>query len=265
MIALLKACLYGVIQGLTEFLPVSSSGHLVIAKHYLGVEDAGITMEVITHAATALAVLIYLRRRIGEILAAGARAVVRGRSALDEKDRSDLRLLVLLIAASVPAAAAGLLLRDHVEGLFADVEGTARMLIVTGCFVYLTGKFGRGERAFSLGRALLVGLAQAVAIVPGLSRSGLTVGTGLATGVERRRAFEFALLLSIPVILGATLFEFAGGRLEGSGGLLAGAFLAAFVSGYVAIRLLLRSVVSNRFYMFAYYLIPAGIVLLLIS
>ena len=139
------------------------------------------------------------------------------------------------------------------------------MLIVTGAFVFLTGRFGGGERPFNLPRALVVGIAQACAILPGLSRSGLTVGTGLALKVERKKAFEFALLLSIPVILGATLFEFVGGRLEGSGALLAAAFIASFVSGYAAISVLFRSVVKNRFYMFAYYLIPAGILLLILQ
>jgi undecaprenyl-diphosphatase len=263
MVEILKACLYGVVQGLTEFLPVSSSGHLVIAKHYLGVEDAGITMEVLTHAATALAVLIYMRRRVASILGAVAGLARGGRAALDEHGRAEVRLAVLLVAATVPAVVAGLLVRDHVEGLFSDVGGTARMLIVTGVFVYLTGRLGRGEWPFTLPRALVVGLAQALAIMPGLSRSGLTVGSGLALGIERRRAFEFALLLSIPVILGATVFELLGGRLEGSLPLLTAAFAAAFVSGYLAISLLFRTVVKNRFYLFAYYLIPVGILLMI--
>ena len=171
MVEILKACLYGVVQGLTEFLPVSSSGHLVIAKHYLGVEDAGITMEVLTHAATALAVLIYMRRRVASILGAVAGLARGGRAALDEHGRDEVRLAVLLVAATVPAVVAGLLVRDHVEGLFSDVGGTARMLIVTGVFVYLTGRLGRGERTFTLPRALVVGLAQALAIMPGLSQS----------------------------------------------------------------------------------------------
>lgn len=263
MSGLLKACMYGVVQGLTEFLPVSSSGHLVIVKHYLGVEDAGITMEVLTHAATALAAVIYVRARIAEMLTAVWRALRSGRGSLDGPSRHDLGLFVMLIVASIPAAVLGFLVRDHVEGLFSDVSGTAGMLIVTGVFVYIAGRLGGGERRLNLPRALLVGIAQAAAIVPGLSRSGLTVGTGLALGVDRRRGFEFALLLSIPVILGATAFEFAGGRLEGGAGLLAGAFLAAFVSGYIAISVLFRSVVKNRFHVFAYYLIPLGVILLI--
>jgi undecaprenyl-diphosphatase len=265
MIPLVKACVYGIVQGLTEFLPVSSSGHLVIAKHYLGVEDAGITMEVLTHAATVLAVIIYLRRRIAEILNAVLALPRRGYAGMDEAARGDLRLFAMLIVATIPAAAAGFLVRDHVEGLFSDVAGTARMLIVTGVFVYITGRFGHGGRRFNLPRALTVGVAQALAILPGISRSGLTVGSGLALGVERRNAFEFALLLSVPVILGATLFELLGGRLGGSAPLLAGAFTAAFISGYLAISLLFRSVAKNRFYMFAYYLIPAGIILLILN
>jgi undecaprenyl-diphosphatase len=265
MIALLKACVYGAVQGLTEFLPVSSSGHLVIAKHYLGVEDAGITMEVLTHAATALAAIIFMRRRIAEILAAAWNALRHGYRGLDDTARGDVRLLIMLAVATAPAVVAGLLVRDHVEGLFSDVSGAARMLIVTGAFVFLAGRFGGGVRPFNLPRALAVGFAQACAILPGISRSGLTVGTGLALGVDRKKAFEFALLLSIPVILGATLFEFLGGRLEGSSALLAAAFIAAFVSGYAAISVLFKSVVKNRFYMFAFYLIPAGIVLLILQ
>ncbi|MGD9141409.1 MAG: undecaprenyl-diphosphate phosphatase [bacterium] len=265
MIAFLKACVYGVVQGLTEFLPVSSSGHLVIAKHYLGVQDSGITMEVITHAATALAAIIFMRRRIGGIVRAAYKTLTVGYRGLDDTARGDIGLLVMLVVATGPAVVAGLLLRSHVEGLFSDVSGAARMLIVTGAFVYLTGRFGGGQKPFNLPRALAVGVAQALAILPGISRSGLTVGTGLAFGVERKRAFDFALLLSIPVILGATLYEFLGGRLGGSGPLLAAAFVAAFLSGYVAISLLFSSVVKNRFYMFAYYLIPAGIVLLILQ
>jgi undecaprenyl-diphosphatase len=265
MIALFKACLFGIIQGLTEFLPVSSSGHLVIANHYLGVADVGITMEVLTHAATVLAAIIFMRRRIAAILGAVLEVPRGGYSRLDDSARADVRLFAMLVAASVPAAVAGLLVRDYVEGLFSDVTGAARMLIVTGVFVYMAGRFGRGARPFNLARALLVGVAQACAIVPGLSRSGLTVGAGLALGVERRMAFEFALLLSIPVILGATLFELLGGRLGGSGPVLAAAFIAAFVAGYFAISILFRSVVKNRLYVFAYYLIPAGIILLLIQ
>ena len=265
MIAILKACLYGVIQGLTEFLPVSSSGHLVIAEAYLGIEDAGITLEVLTHTATALAAIIYMRRRIASIISAALRAVRGGYAGLDDAARYDVRLLAMLALASVPAAVAGLILRDHVVGLFSDVAGTARMLIVTGVFVYLTGRFGRIGKPLNPFGALAVGVAQALAIVPGLSRSGLTVGTGLALGARRERAFEFALLLSIPVILGATVFEFAGGRLEGDAALLASAFIAALVSGYFAISILFRSVVKNRFHLFAYYLVPMGILLLVLK
>jgi undecaprenyl-diphosphatase len=265
LIGFYKSIVYGIVQGLTEFLPVSSSGHLVIVKHYLAVEDAGITMEVLTHAATALAALIYMRRRVGSLLIAGARAVRHGPGALDGPSHRDARLLLMLILASVPAAAAGVLMRNQVEGLFTDVPGTARMLIATGVFVFLTGRFGRGQKTLSFPRSLLIGVAQAVAILPGLSRSGLTVGAGLGMGVERTRAFEFALLLSIPVIMGATLFEAAGGRLHGSWPVMTAGFTAAFISGYAAISLLYRAVRQHRFYFFAFYLIPLGIILLLIN
>jgi undecaprenyl-diphosphatase len=261
LLEVLKAVLFGIVQAITEFLPVSSSGHLVLAKDLLGLEEVGITMEVVTHLATALAVIVFLRKRIVEILSAVVGKAKPGYEPGESATR-DFRLFLFVILGSVPAAVVGLLMRDRVEGLFDNVTTTALMLVITGLFVFVTGKFGRASGSLGWGKALLVGVAQACAIIPGLSRSGLTVGTGLASGVPRKEAFEFSLLLSLPAILGASLLEIVGGRLGGDPAVVLAAAVPAFVGGYFAIKLLFATVIHHRFHAFAYYLIPLGLLVL---
>jgi undecaprenyl-diphosphatase len=261
----LKAVALGVVQALTEFLPVSSSGHLVITKILLGIKEEHITIEVITHLATALAVLIYLRHRIVEILAAvGGRLGGRG-GAMTERQRRDFRLFLLVVVGSIPAAVVGLAVRDHIGRFFEDMTTTAVMLIVTGVFVLVSGRLSRPGASLGVVRALVVGVGQAFAIIPGLSRSGLTVGTGLLAGLERKEAFEFSLLLSLPAIIGASIIEVVSGRVGGEPVVLMAAGIPAFAGGYLAISLLFRAIVRNRFHLFAYYLIPLGIMLLIFT
>jgi undecaprenyl-diphosphatase len=260
----LKAIVIGLIQALTEFLPVSSSGHMVIAKTLLRVDETGMTIEVVTHFATALAVVVYLRKRILRILRAVARQL-RSRNRQADFDRMmDARLFWLVILGSLPAGAAGLALHDQIERLFSDVSTTAIMLVATGAFVFAAGKLARPSTSLGPLRALIIGAAQAVAMVPGISRSGMTVGTGLLTGVERSDIFEFSLLLSLPAIIGAALLEIVSGGLRGDAVIILASAIPAFLGGYVAIRLLYAAIVNNRFHAFAYYLIPVGIVLLLV-
>jgi undecaprenyl-diphosphatase len=261
----LKAAVIGVVQALTEFLPVSSSGHMVIAKSLLHMTEQHITIEVVTHLATALAVLVYLRHRILEILGALAAPLSSGRMEVTERRRRDLRLFLLVILGSVPAALVGLAARDSIGRLFEDVTTTSIMLIVTGVFVLVSGRLGRPRASLGPLQAVIVGIGQAFAIVPGISRSGLTVGSGLLAGLERKEAFEFSLLLSLPAIIGASIIEMVSGRVGGELAVILAAAVPAFVGGYIAISLLYRAVVRNRFHMFAYYLIPLGIALLIFA
>jgi undecaprenyl-diphosphatase len=257
----LKAALMGVVQAVTEFLPVSSSGHLVLAKNLLGIQEVGITLEVVTHFATSLAVIVFLRKRIIAILSAIVATARRDRKA-DQARAADFRLFIYIVIGSIPAALFGVFLRDRIETFFNNVTSTALMLIATGLFIFVTGRFSKETGALGPVRSFVVGIAQAVAIIPGISRSGLTVGAGLGLGVDRKAAFEFSLLLSLPAVLGASALELLGGRLGGSPVEILAAAVPAFVGGYLAIRLLFSTIIHRRFHAFAYYLIPLGILVL---
>jgi len=259
----LKAVIIGLVQALTEFLPVSSSGHMVIAKTFLGMEEVGITMEVVTHLATALAVIVYFRKRIISILGAVVKAVTAGPRNLEESQAADFKFFLYIILASVPAGLVGFLIRDEVGRLFENVTTTAIMLILTGIFVLLSGRLARSVASIGVGRSLIIGVAQAIAIIPGVSRSGLTVGSGLLSGARKQETFEFSLLLSLPAILGATAIEALSGRMGGDPVVILAAAIPAFVCGYFAISLLFRAIVRNRFHLFGFYLIPLGILVLI--
>jgi undecaprenyl-diphosphatase len=238
---------------------------MVIAKTFLGMEEVGITLEVVTHLATAVAVIAYFRKRIVSILLAVVEAVAAGPRNLGESRAADFKLFLLIILASVPAGLVGFLIRDQVGELFENVTATSIMLILTGIFVLVSGKLAKSIASIGVGRSLLIGVAQAIAIIPGVSRSGLTVGSGLLSGARKEEAFEFSLLLSLPAILGATAIEALGGRMGGSPVVILAAAIPAFVCGYFAISLLFRAIVRNRFHLFGYYLIPLGILVLILS
>ncbi len=195
----LQGILLGLLQGLTEFLPVSSSGHLALAEHFFGIESPGVTFEVFVHFGTAMAVVLFFRGRIASILVALARSVMRL-----QHDTAEVRLAIHLLLATVPAAAVGYFLAPRIEAAFGSPVLVSILLLVTGVILWFSGKLFPGtKRRGNLVDALAIGVAQALAILPGISRSGSTLTAGLAVGLERRAAAEFAFLLSVPVIFGA--------------------------------------------------------------
>jgi len=255
-VSILEAILLGVLQGLTEFLPVSSSGHLALAEHFLGTRSPGVTFEVFVHFGTALAVLWFFRSRVAAILVAVGRWAARR-----EYDRADARLALYIVIGTIPAAVIGLTLDDLVGRLFDNPVLVSIMLLVTGVVLWLTRRIPPGGRRQETVRdAVLIGLAQAAAIMPGISRSGSTISAGLALGLDRRRAAEFAFLLSIPVILGATaasIGDIAGVGYEMAWATFAGT-VAAFVSAIPAIAILMKLVTVGTFHRFAYYCWAVG-------
>lgn len=254
---LLRYAALGLVQGLTEFLPVSSSGHLVLAQEYLGVRAPGIVLEVALHLATALAILLYFRRRLVDIF----------RGAAGERGRGG-RFLALIAVASVPAAAVGLLLEDQVAAIFERPRLVGAALLFTAAALFLSTVIRRGRlRAADLGfaGAIAIGLAQALAIAPGVSRSGMTIVAGLLVGLAGEEAATFSFLLSVPAVGGAALLEAR--KIEsfpGNWPALALAFAVAFLAGLAAIYVVLATVRGRRFTWFGVYCAAVGIAALLI-
>lgn len=261
--SILAAIGLGVLQGLTEFLPVSSSGHLALAEYFLNIESPGVTFEVFVHFGTALAVIVYFRRRLGAIVAAAVLWVLRR-----DHDRTDARLALLLLLGTIPAALVGVLLESRVESAFGNPILVSSMLIVTGFVLWSTRALPEGTRRESgIHDALLIGAAQAAAILPGISRSGSTIAAGLGLKLERAAAAEFAFLLSVPVILGATVVKLGDALTAGSafGLAIAAGTVAAFGSALPAIAVLMKVVRAGTFHRFAIYCWAVGLLGLVLT
>jgi len=256
----------GVVQGLTEFLPVSSSGHLALSEAVLGVHTQGVRFEVLVHAATALAVVLYFRRRIAAVVTALAAWPLRrspspGRGVWRDERAADARLGLNLVLGTVPAAVVGYLFEARVEEAFDDPRLVSALLVVTGLILWTTRLVRCPGRPVETWRdALIVGVGQAVAVLPGISRSGTTVATGLWAGLDRRRAAEFAFLLSVPIILGAGAVSLSEAAREGAlGAADAAGAAAAFLCALPAIAVLMRVVIAGRLHLFSYYCWAVGI------
>lgn len=259
----LTLAVLGILQGLTEFLPVSSSGHLVLLQSVLpGFREPGVLFHVTVHLATLCAVLLYFRRDVAAL--AGA-AVMPGRA-----DPSTMRLLRLVVIGTVPTALIGLLFAEALESLFSSVSTAAAMLLVTGVLLFATDRAperNRGVEGMGAGHAIVIGLVQGMAIVPGISRSGATVAAGVFSGLGRDLALRYSFLLSIPAILGAFVLQLLTHGLEGAREVnLPGyglAFLAAFAAGYLSINLLWKVLLARRLTWFACYCWGVGLSVLL--
>jgi len=241
----------GLVQGLTEFLPVSSSGHLIVAQALLDVRVPGVAFEVVVHLATLVSVLVAFRRRIGQLVAGALRG-----------EKESWRYVGLLAVATVPAVIVGLGLKDLVEGLFEAPVVAGVALLVTGTFLW-TAKpaLARNPRSAPGWKAALVmGLAQALAIIPGISRSGSTVVAGLWLGVDAEEAAAFSFLMAVPAILGAAVLELpdlAHGGGPGTWPLLAGGAVAA-VAGVLAIWTFVKMLERKSFHRFGPYCWAVG-------
>jgi undecaprenyl-diphosphatase len=259
------AIFLGLLQGVTEFLPISSSGHLALVQFFLDIEGGGMVFDVALHLGTLLGVIIYFRRDFIRMFIALVKPQVLGQEARRE------RLLALYICiGTIPAVVAGYLLKDFVETVFRAPVLIAGLLAGGGLLLLLTDKLGKQQRSLKnigLADVAIIGMFQALALMPGVSRSGITMTAGLMMGLNRMSAARFSFLLSAPVILGAGVYNLPAiirqGSEPGQQGLYLAGFIAAAVSGYLVIAFLLRFVQSHSFAVFAYYrFILAGLVLL---
>lgn len=266
---ILQAIILGIVQGLTEFIPISSSAHLIIVPWLFGWDDPGLAFDVALHLGTLIALLWFFAADWVRVIRAGIASIVE-RKIGDDLDR---RLAWLLVIGCVPGGIAGVLAESKLEELFHQPNSAHRAdaMIAIGVIIALLGaalfiveriaRHVRGMATLSLKDAIVVGLAQALAIFPGVSRSGATITAGLALGFEREAAARFSFLLSAPIIAGAgakSLFDVYGELRRGALGsseltLFAVGFLAAAISGYLCIKFLLRFLQRNSTDIFVYY------------
>ncbi len=265
---LFQALVLGIVQGLTEFLPVSSSGHLIVVPYLLHWTDpfiTGLGFTVALHAGTLLALLIYFREEWVRLVPAGL-AALRDRSFRRDPDR---RLAWLIVISTIPAAILGVMLNDPIEKAVRQASLVAILLVLAGGVLWLAERWGSGRLSvdrLSMPAALGIGLAQALALLPGVSRSGISISAGLFAGLTREDAARYSFLMATPVTAGAVLYEglklVRGGEAAAEAGPLAVGVVAAFVSGVIAIAALLRFVRSRSYTVFvAYRLVLAALVL----
>jgi len=267
---IVQALVLGIVQGATEFVPISSSGHLVLVPWLLNWPEPGLAFDTIVHWGTLVAVLAFFWRDFAALARAWARSLMErnpsGRASGRSLDQTEAKLAWLIIVGTLPAALIGYLWQDFFESLFSSPSRVATLLLVTGAILAVSERLGKRQR--SLGDlnwldSVLIGLAQSLAIAPGISRSGATIAMGLLRGVKREAAARFSFLLATPIIFGAGLLQLL--KLFQSGAVgaqllpLVIGFLAAAISGYLCIKFLLAYLQRGRLYVFAIYCWLAGI------
>ncbi len=253
---LIDAIILGIIQGLTEFLPVSSSGHLELGKALLGdesVPEESLLFTVVLHFATALSTLVVYRKDVWEILA----GLVKFRN--NEETRFSLKIILSMI----PATLVGLFFEEQLEAFFGgNVAFVGAMLLITAALLFLADRAKNTHRPVSYRDSIVVGIAQAVAMLPGISRSGSTIATSVLLGIDKRKAARFSFLMVVPLILGKIAKDILSGELEFQGALagpMSAGFIAAFISGLLACTWMIRLVRNSRLTYFAVYCLVAGL------
>lgn len=261
----ISALVLGTLQGLTEYLPVSSSGHLVVGSAIMGATNAeeNLSFAVVVHAATSLASLIIFRQAIWDIL----------KDLLQFKWNSGTRYLAMMALATIPVLIVGLFLKDELEAIFGNIQMVGYLWIVTGILLLITQKVKATEKDLTFGNTFLIGIAQAIAVLPGISRSGATISVALLQGVKREEAAKFSFLMVIVPIFGQALLDvkkIMEGEATGAAQQLeflpaALGFLAAFVVGLLACVAMLKIVQKGKLHYFSIYCFVIGLLAVLIG
>ena len=266
---ILQAIIIGLVQGLTEFLPVSSSAHLIFIQQALGLSNVPLAFDVLLHVGTLVAVFVYFFSDIIQMIQGFFYSLLdlRDGNFIPEIRRDPYKKLAwLTIIATIPVGVVGILFNDIIEEMFAGLTIPAFLLLITGCLLYVSQRMNSGKidvQNITIKEALLMGCGQAIAVLPGLSRSGTTIAAGLFAGLDKEFAAKFSFILSIPAILGAAvvqLKDLSGGSIE-IGACIAG-FIVAVISGYFAISFLLKIVREKSLDIFAYYCWIVGVIVL---
>ena len=261
--SLWESIILGIIQGLTEFLPVSSSGHLVIAQSFMaGFQQEGVLFDVMVHLGTLLSVFFFLRNDIYTLVLSLLPAKWRTDSGTIKEGFVPVsigrKMIGLIIVGTIITGSIGILLKDHIHRFFESAELAAGMLIVTGILLYLADKIKnveRTERDMNVTDAVIIGLAQAVALMPGISRSGSTIAFGIYRKINGETAARFSFLLSIPAILGAAVLELKYIHSVSAGEMIiyAAGMISAAITGFLALRLLFFIIKKRELKLFSYY------------
>lgn len=242
---LIQAIFLGILQGLTEFLPVSSSGHLAVVQSLLpNFSQPGILFDVILHFATVFAVTLYFWKKIL---------------------RLNLEYIKYIVVGTIPAVIIGFFFKDLIEGLFSNIKLIGIAFLITALLNYLTSKSKETGKELDAKLSLFVGVFQAIAIIPGVSRSGSTIFAGTHSGLNKKKAAEFSFLLSVPAVLGANLLEVVTHAKAANVNLSLYliSFVAAFISGYFAIGMVMKLLQAGKFKVFAFYCLTIGLAVLL--
>jgi undecaprenyl-diphosphatase len=268
-----EALFLGLIQGLTEFLPISSSAHLRITGEFLpSASDPGATFTAITQIGTELAVLIYFRRDIMRIASAWIGRVLLRRASI-EQSAQDVRLGWLIILGSLPIVVLGYLFQENIRNTFRSLWLIAIVMIVFGIVLGIADRFGKSQRdisTLSSSHGLAYGFAQALALVPGVSRSGATIAMGRTLGYTRESALRYSFLLAVPAVFGSGSYELQGAISDGDSNApytlieTFGATLVAFIVGYVVIAWLMKFIATRSFMPFIIYRIALGTLILIL-
>ncbi|MDB2675571.1 undecaprenyl-diphosphate phosphatase [Flavobacteriales bacterium] len=265
MSKIIVAILLGIIQGLTEFLPVSSSGHLEITafilKHFgnSGLPQQNLLMTVVLHAATAFSTLYIFRKEVGEII----------KGLLQFKWNNEFKFSLKIILSMIPAALVGLIFDEQIDSLFnGQILLVGGMLILTGLLLYVADKAKNTNKKVSFSNSILIGIAQAIAILPGISRSGATISVSVLLGIDREKAARFSFLMVVPLILGKMAKDIMSGEISSESAtlipLIAG-FIAAFITGLLACKWMISLVKNSQLKYFSFYCFTVGALAIIFS
>lgn len=259
---IINAIILGIIQGLTEFLPVSSSGHLEIAKAILGENKVGeesLLMTVVLHFATALSTIIIFRKDLIEIFS----------GLFQFKNNESFHFSLKIILSMIPAALVGLFFNDEIEALFGGaLTLVGSMLLITGLLLFLADKAKASAKQVGIKAAILVGISQAIAILPGISRSGATISTAVLLGIDKEKAARFSFLMVVPLIFGKMAKDVLSGEILATDANFLALFIGfifAFLTGLVACKWMIKLVKSSQLKYFAYYCFAIGTIVIATS
>ena len=265
MSKIIVAILLGIIQGLTEFLPVSSSGHLEITafilKHFgnSGLPQQNLLMTVVLHAATAFSTLYIFRKEVGEII----------KGLLQFKWNNEFKFSLKIILSMIPAALVGLIFDEQIDSLFnGQILLVGGMLILTGLLLYVADKAKNTNKKVSFSNSILIGIAQAIAILPGISRSGATISVSVLLGIDREKAARFSFLMVVPLILGKMAKDIMSGEISSESATLiplTAGFIAAFITGLLACKWMISLVKNSQLKYFSFYCFTVGALAILFS